>query len=552
MKRIAAIFALVVIILALPTVGQDKMTAGKTMMNQGHFTEAAATFKKLVDANPRNIEAMVWLSKAYLKAGKLDSAEIAAKNILVVDDKNVDAYMLITEVQTAGKRYADAYATLRKGFKQTKNNPALSLQLGWLHLANDSTSQAEVAFSQAKQANPKNAEAYYGLGEAYLKMGAEPVALMQFEESIKYDTVQVELRSKMADLYLKDRRYNEAAKMYISVLRHDPDNDMAALEVGKIYMLAKQYANATHYLGKYVTKHTEDQKTWALYMEALDKSRQYESALEAAEHLLKANPQDPLALRLSAKAHFMMKQYDKSIEFYNKLLAVDTLSADESKRFGKAYYTQKNDSLAIYYMEKSLAKDSTQSDLFNEMGSSYMRMKQWEKAARMFEKKFQSDTTYAAAYVNYALCNMANKNFDAGRVALHKAIQLRPTYIYGHLYLARALASMDSLRAARQSYETAAALADSVKENYKNELGEAYRYITFSYLVEKVYQPALTSVTKAVEFRPEDVELQLWRAQILHALDRRDEAKTQYEKVLRIDPKNADAKKGLDILQLYN
>ncbi len=554
MKEFTAVITLILLFLSLPAQAQDKVTLGKTYMTQGQYAEAAAMFKMVVDVNPRNAEALMGLSKAYLKMGKLDSAEIAAKNLLLFDDKNVQAYQLLTETQVAAKRYAEAYATLRRGTKQTKKNPALLLPLGWLHLANDSTAQAEVAFSQAKQAFPKSAEAYRGLGDAYLKMGAEPVALMQYEESIKRDSVQVDLRFKMANLYLQDRRYNEAAKMYISVLRHEPDNDQAALEVGKIYMLAKQYANATHYLSKYVTRHGDDQKTWSMYMEALDKSRQYESALEAANHLLAADPNDPLALRLSAKAHFMMRQYDQSIDYYTKLTAVDTLSAEESKRFGKAYYyyTQRNDSLAIFYMEQSYAKDSTQADLYNEMGSSYMRLKQWEKAAMMFQKKFQSDSTFAAAYVNYALCNMANRNFEPARVALYKAIELRPTYIYGHLYLARTLASMDSSRAARTSYETAATLADSVKDQYKTELGEAYRYISIAHLSEKANQPALAAVTKALEFRPQDMELQLWRAQILHALDRRDEAKTQYEKVLRLDPKNADAQKGLDILQLYN
>ena len=147
---------------------------------------------------------------------------------------------------------------------------------------------------------------------------------------------------------------------------------------------------------------------------------------------------------------------------------------------------------------------------------------------------------------------MAVKEWEPARSALRTAVQLRPNYVYGHLYLARTLSQVDSLKAARASYETMASMADSMKSNYKNELGEAYRYITFTHLIDKNYGPALNSVTKAVEYRSDDVELQLWRAQILHALDRRDEAKAQYEKVLRMDPKNADAKKGLDILQLYN
>lgn len=552
MKRFTAMLSLVLMLMVLPAASQDKVHEGMVLLDQGKADEAAALFQKAVDLNPRNTAAMNGLAKAQLQGGKPALAEATAKNALLVDDKNAETWLLLAQAQMSLGHKADAYTTLRKAIKPTKNNPELLVQLGWLHLSADSTSQAEIAFSQAKQQLPKNPEIYRGLGEAYLKLGAEPVALMQFEESIKYDTVQVELRAKMADLYLKDRRYNEAAQMYRSVLNHDPENDKAALEVSRIYMLSKQYKNATSYLESYVLRHPEDQATWSTYMEALDKSRQYQSALSAAEHLLKNNPNDPLALRLAGKANFMLKQYQPAVDAYTKLVAVDTLGYEDAKRLGKSYYALKNDSLALRYMEVSLAKNPDQDDLYNDMGASYMRTKQWEKAAEMYQNRIKADSTYPNGYINFALCKMAMADFQPATAALRKATALRPNYVAGYLYLGRALRGADSLRAARQAYETMASLADSMKNNYKNELGEAYTFITFSYLVEKNNSQALGAVTKAIEFKPNDVELNLWRAQILHALDRREEAKTQYEKVMRLDPKNADAKKGLDILQLYN
>jgi tetratricopeptide (TPR) repeat protein len=45
--------------------------------------------------------------------------------------------------------------------------------------------------------------------------------------------------------------------------------------------------------------------------------------------------------------------------------------------------------------------------------------------------------------------------------------------------------------------------------------------------------------------------MHLWLAQTLHALNKRDEAKKEYQKVLKLNPNNKDAKKGLDILELY-
>jgi len=552
MKRFLFFLAVAFLIAVVPASSQDKILAGKTYLKEGKLPEAISMFRKVLEVNPQNTEISLLLGNTYLTINRGDSAEILGKEVLLQNEKNIEAILLVTKAQMAQKKYDDAYATLRKGFKSVKDDASLLVQLGYLHLASDSTHKAEVAFSQAKQITPKDPLIYRGLGDVYLKMGAEPIAIMQYEKSLEYDSVQVDLRIQLADLYLRDRQYNEAAKMYIAVLRQQPNNDKAAYEVGRIYSMSKQYSSAAHYLETYVLDHPEDKDTWGLYMVALDKSRQYESSLKAAEHLLQTNPKNPKALSLAGKAQFIMREYQGAIGYFQRLEAVDTLSVEDAKSLGKAYLAVKNDSLATLYLQKSLDMDSTQSDIYNDLGGAYMRLKKFGPAAAMFEKKFHQDTTYATAYVNYALCNMAMQKWELSREALYQAIRMRPSYVYGHLYLARTLSQMDSIKAARNSYLVAAQLADSLQDRYKNELGEAYRYVTFTYLVEKVYAPALESVTKAVQFRPTDLELQLWRAQILHALDKRDEAKKQYQKVLQMDPGNKEAKKGLDLLELYN
>jgi tetratricopeptide (TPR) repeat protein len=91
-----------------------------------------------------------------------------------------------------------------------------------------------------------------------------------------------------------------------------------------------------------------------------------------------------------------------------------------------------------------------------------------------------------------------------------------------------------------------------MRTRYKNELTDAYSFLTRYYLSEKKYPQALDAINNTIAFKPNDVELHLWRAQTLHALNKRDEAKKDYEKVLQLDPKNKDAKKGFDILELYN
>ncbi len=543
---------LVLLAFTMAVQGQDRLTMSKQLLKQDKAEEAIAILKSVVKVDPGNSEAFLVLGRAYLKVGKPDSAEIMGKSNLQINDKKPDGYILVAQAFLKQNKVDDAYAILKKGLKEIPNNTLLLNELGFVNLANDSLNEAIVSFSQAIQIEPKNAVAYRGLGETYLKQGgAESVAINYFLESIKADSSQTDLKYRVAKLYYNDRRFNEAADMYNSILSMNPNDDTAALELGQLYFLARQFGNSAKILGPYAERHPKDLDTWLMYLEALYNARQHSDATAAAEHVLKSQPKSAKAQRLAAKSYYWLRNYDKAIHHYSALNKIDTLSADDAKSWGKAYYYSKNDSMATVYFEKSLAKDSTQSDIYADLGAAYMRMKRFDKAANYFKKKFTEDSTSASAYVNYALSMEVLQKWDAARIALRKVLQINPNYIQGHYHLGYCLSQMDSIPSAMRAYETFVGLADTLQSKYKNELFSAYRYMAVVHLSNKKYPQAEAALTKVVALKPNDWEMHLWLAQTLHALNKKDEAKKEYQKVLRIDPNNKDAKKGLDMLELY-
>jgi tetratricopeptide (TPR) repeat protein len=550
MKKFFTIAFVLILALSLFAQGGNEIEKGRQLLKEGKFAEAISLLKPLAAVNPPNYHALLILGNAYLKAGKPDSAEIIGTAYQIGNGKSVDGFLLLAQAEAEQKKFTEAYATLKKGLKTNRDNLKLLLKLGWIQLSHDSTDVAIVTFSRVKELDPANAEAYNGLGDCYVKLSADVVALMQFEESLRIDSTQVEQRYKMAKLYYKERRFNEAAQMYASILRLEPENDAAALELGRLYFLAKQYGNAARVLDAYVKRHPENTDAWLQYAEAMLSARQWEVASKAAEHVIKTDPNSARALRVAAKSNAVMRNNDKAIGFYSALSKVDTLSAEDNRNWGKAYAMVKNDSLAIIRLEQSLLKDSTQSEIYADLGGAYMRKKIFDKAAVMYEKKFNQDSTYTSAYINYALCMEVLQNWEAARVALYRALRQNPSYLTSHYHLAYVLSRMDSSTNAKKEYETVITLADTARIRYKNELSDAYSYLSRYYLAEKKFPLALEALNQAVGFKPNDVDLILWRGQTLHFLGKRDEARKAYEKVLKLDPQNKDAKNGIDRLDL--
>jgi len=67
-------------------------------------------------------------------------------------------------------------------------------------------------------------------------------------------------------------------------------------------------------------------------------------------------------------------------------------------------------------------------------------------------------------------------------------------------------------------------------------------------LVKKNVEGSIPYLEKAVKLRPDDENAHLWLAQAYHSIAKVEDARREYNAVLKINSKNADAIKGLRLL----
>ncbi len=560
MKRFLLALSIVVLAAAQPASGQDKIQKAKECFQKGDYQAVIDGLHSTPATDIHYKDALLLLSQSFLAVGRADSAEARGKVLLGMNEKNIDAILAVDRALVAQKKLKEAYTVIRKGLKSKKNHAGMLIQLGHVHFAADSVEQAIVAYAQAKEYDPKALEAHIGLGESYRRLQACAVAILQYEEAAALDSSRCDLKLTLARLYRQEQRYNDAARSYIAAINCSEDKVTPSLELGTLYILAKQYGNAANILAAYVTVHPEDRETWAQFNEAVDQAKAWPVGLGVADSILARDAGNVQALKLAAKSSNQMgkagrspEKHLKAIELLGRLAKIQPLDAEDTKYLGKAHYELKNDTTAIRHLKRSWEMDTTQADVPMDLGSAYMRVKDWSRASAMFATKIRQDSSATAAYVNYALCEEQMNNWDNARRALVRGLRQAPNYVGGHYYLAYALQRMDSVQAAKREYETVIALADTQKTRYRNELGDSYRYLAFVGLYEKNYPAALMAIESAMPFRPNDWELALWHAQTLHAMNRRDEARREYERIVRAVPKKKegiDAQRGLDRLDL--
>jgi tetratricopeptide (TPR) repeat protein len=537
----------------LSAVNGQPLNEGKMLLKQGKAKEAIVVLQKAVAASPRNLEALLLLGQAYLQSGRADSAEVLGRKAIDLEDKNPEGYILVSKAALEQKNRQAALQTLKKGLKNNKNNLALLIQLGYFHLATDSADQAVIDFSQAKEADPQSAVAWEGLGDAYAS-GKPPnntVAILQYEQAIKIDSTHVEVYKKLSNAYTKDRRWNEAARAYASIVKLDTTDQTALFELGMLYYRGNLFADAANVFRLHTRRFPAVHKGWEFYMESRYRSkRNFAEVVTAAEQVLKADPKSTKAQRMLAHAFYETQQYDRAIAVYKQLASADTLGFDHTRRLADAYARTKQDSLSALTYEAAFKINATNDDAYGEAGAIYMRLRRWERAAEMFEKRFELDPKAVTAYLNYANCNLQLGRIDTARVALRQVVALRADYLPARLSLARCLANAryktDSLQTALNEFATVIKTADTAVVKYKNELFDAYNGIAYVYYVEKKYPQTSEALDKALKLKPNDAPTRKFKAQILYLMANLEEAAREYRSYLKLNPKDKEAAKELE------
>ncbi|MBF8295387.1 MAG: hypothetical protein HW389_1932 [Bacteroidetes bacterium] len=555
MKKLVTMVIISCVVFMSGLWAQPQIENAKELLKQGKAKEAVSLIRQVLETAPKNVDAWQNLGQAYWKLSNLDSAKIAGQRVISLDEKNVDGYLLVSTIEEAQKDIKAAHGTLTTGLVEKKGDGQLLIALGGLLLRADSTDRAIVVFSQAKEANPTSPVIYDGLGDAYNKQGVPTFAITQYEKSVELDSMNTDVYIKLGKLYYKERRYNDAARIYARVVVLDPNNKDILLELCRMYMASRprQYDNASKYLKLYTQRFPKEVEPWGIFAEALFNLRQYPEAFDAAEHVLKSDPKNSKALRYQANGLFKLKKFKESVVAFKKLQAVDTLKVDEWIQLGDANMELKQTQPAVTAYEEGLKLDPNRKDVFNKAAQAFMTESKYAQAAALFQRRFTLDSSSAAlsSYLNYAGCKIQLKEYDSARIAYRTFISKKADYPSAWLGFARSLLllSTDSLQAARKAYEEWLKLIPAADEaKYKKELAEAYKNIGVAHLVDKKYELAIPALKKSLQFADADGDTH-YRLGLAYALSRnKEDAIKEYQKALKLDPKNKDAKKGLEML----
>lgn len=485
------------------------------------YDKADAAFKTLIAAQPNNGEYYFYYGENFFKNDNIEKANEMYQKGADVNATSPFPYIGLGKVQWYRNKQADAKANLYKAntLGAGKNATVLTkIAEVYIYGENKSLSDAFTLLAQASKLEPKNPEIYIVTGDAYLEQNEGTKAIENYEKASSLDPKSVQAILRQGQVWNRAKNYTLAISTYQKAKLIDSSFAPAYREMAEIYLRAGQYQNAFENAKRYIQLNS-DCSALGRYAGMAYLAKKYQESIDAAMQAQKCDPKNNYLNRYLAYDYLEMKNYPTGLTSINSLFS----SADaDFKLIPQDYETRAklnaqsgNDSLAIMDLKKAYELDTTRKDLNNDLANSYMKMKKYPEAIDVYKKKMATTKPSANDYFGIGRAYYYSKDFVNADSSFEQIIKSQPDLPIGYLWRAKANVQQELVMKtenwnAKPYYEQfiAKVKPEDVEKN-KRDLVDAYTYLA------------------AYAAKHKDCE----------------NTKLNFNKVLELDPANAQAKK---------
>ena len=551
---------------------QDKLSQGIEAYKAGKFDQAIQLLSEFISSNPNEPDAYFHLGNAYFKKGDWKQAVASYQKALENKPKDSELLFQLGMAYYNNKEQKPALEIFDRGLKLKKQPDRFHYGLALVQMAQKDFSSADLNLRKALLLESNSAEYHRALGDVNSARQVYGSAIEAYKKALELDSSMYETHYSLARAYFLEKNFNSAINSYKKVIKLKPDYSQAHLELANIYFLANKYADARLAYEEYLKFDSTNSLVFLNLGRIYYYFRQYSKAIENLNRSAKLNPKsyethlflgnsylDSARLAqdtLERKTLYLLAQK----EYSNYLKVLKDSKPDYQWTNKDAEFWLKNgianfnvgDSSALIEAEKSLLKaielDPNQTEAYSYLGNIYYKFQKFDEALVWFNKKVEKDPTNYNGYLNLAYCYMGLSQQDKALESFKKSLELKPdnkdvrhrlAYIYND--------NLKNFSSAKEQYEEILKL-DSADCGAKGFLG-------YSLLMLKRHSDAIPYLSSAVICAPKlapqsNVQFHLWLAQAFALSGQKSKAKQWYNKVLLLDPRNADAKKGLELLEL--
>jgi len=507
------------------TAQNSEILEAKHLMEVDQAQKAIAVLTKAVQTYPAVASVSYYLGMAQLKNGQRDVALKTFDKGISIDEKEPLNHVGKGHRSMLENNPQKAKLDFDKALSLSKSKNVAVLQaIADAYMVDPKLSKDALnLLTKAKALDDHDTETFILMGDAYLQQNNGGLAVSSYERAASLNAKIAEPHYKIGLVYLRSRNYPAAQEAFSKAIEVDPGYTLAYKELGENYYSQKEAAKAVTAYEKYLTL-TENPEPAKLRMAFfLFMAKDYAKANAMFEALVKKPDVPPVSLRFYAVSLFEAGDFVKSRTIFEQYFAKakpEEIDASDYGYYGKLLQKVGADSLAVGAFQKSLDLEPKQSEILQQQAEIYFKLKKYPEAIAAYQKlkvlktKLSSADLYTVGRACYFYSQTEKLKEDTATqiqlllkadTAFQKLIELQPNMTISYSWAARTKASLDpetEQGLAKPYYEKLIEKALPTPDKNRNDLIEAYSYLGYYHFLKREKVPAKTNWEKVLALDP--------------------------------------------------
>jgi tetratricopeptide (TPR) repeat protein len=523
--------------------------SGWTAYKEGDFKKALQEAETVL-ANKSTDEDAHWLAaEATLAMGDTVVSLDHWNALLKEDPANPQGVRSTIEILLAQSNTTRASEVLQTALAASKKKdlPSYLYSEGLILAATGQDKEAMVRLSQAIEKNPREPLFYRALGKVYARKNIVPLAKDNYISAMVLDSMDASLHFDLAMIYMDSKEYTDALAEFKKARQLEPNYPNVNYQIGKLYFYAGKYEQAVQELEIAIKRSQREHFLLpSIYGQSLRALKRLEEAQEHLEKAYKLKPTDVYTARALAANSYDLKKYPRAIEILKVFLDTPDAEPTDYSKIGESFYymagkdaaTRAYYDSASVYLKKAYSLMPESNRLAYLIGQTYFSSDQYDSAIVYLNYKIQADSTYLPAFINLGYSYLKKEQYQSAISALRRAQRLDSSRVSVLMMLANTLTFVDSTEAAKQVFRTIISI-DSTQ-------GDAYGGLGFLYLREESWGKASSNLQRATSFQSQNSSYWVGLGQACYYNEDYDMAERAFRSAIKCDPRNQDAKNGLE------
>jgi protein O-GlcNAc transferase len=427
-----------------------------SLHSKGDITAAARLYRRIINTNPNNVQALHFLGVAEAAAGNIDRAKLLMARSLQSNPVNVQFIENYAAVLHRAGEHEAAITLCRDGLQHGATSlPLLHVSAAAL-LAREQYSEALGQLERLVAHHPGHFPAHFMRGSALAKTGQYEAALTSYERVLAINPQFAEAHLDTGTIHTANRRYHDALSAYDNALAVRPDFAEAWLARGYTLIQLDRHQDALAAMDKALALRLDFADAWIGRGNALLELDRLEEAAAAYDRALAI--QSPLAAAWSGQGNVFLRlgrHHDAGAAF-DRALEADSNFAEAWLGRGTLLVSLGRHDDALAAMDRALALNPALPNAWVARGQVSYLEKRYDEALADWSKALElrpDQPGVDAARLRVRMHNCDWTDFDAACASVRSSVN-NGKLIAPFMLVAIPSAASEQLQCARRWIES--------------------------------------------------------------------------------------------------